>query len=137
MAFIGSVEDRLAIRELYGAYGDASSRADAEAFLACWADDGQWNTHLFSRAGKKELKEQWDMLWMGFDKVAFLGDVAAIEVDGDRASARVTVREIVALKGGGVFKLAGLYRDELVRQNGQWLFAARDYSLLVEEAPGS
>ncbi len=136
MAFTGPMEDRLAIRELYDTYGDGSCRADAETFLSCWAEDGQWNTHIFSRTGKAELREQWDMLWAGFEKVAFLGNVLSIEVDGDKATARSVAREIVSLKGGGIFKLAGLYRDQLVRRNGAWLFQQRDYEVLAEELPG-
>lgn len=136
MPFTGPMEDRLAIRELYDTYGDASCRGDVETFLTCWIDDGQWNTHLFTRTGKAELREQWDTLWTGFDKVAFIGNVLSIEVDGDTASCRALAREIINLKGGGVFKLAGLYHDRLTRQGGQWLFAQRDYEVLVEELPG-
>ena len=136
MPFSGPMDDRVAIRELYDTYGDGSTTGDVDTFLSCWTDDAQWNTHIFTRSGKAELREQWDMLWANFEKVAFLGNVLSIEVDGDTASARAVAREIVALKGGGIFKLAGLYRDTLVRRNGQWLFARRDYEVLAEEAPG-
>ena len=136
MAFSGPTEDRIAIRELYDTYADASARASLETFLSCWTDDGQWNTHLFSRAGKAELHEQWETLWTGFDKVAFLGSVLSIEIDGDEAAVRSLAHEIVALKGGGVFKLAGLYHDRVVRRGGRWLFQKRDYETLVEELPG-
>lgn len=136
MPFSGPTEDKLAIRELYDTYGDASCRGDVETFLTCWTEDGQWNTHIFTRTGKAELREQWNALWTGFEKVAFLGNVLSMEIDGDKASTRSVAREIIALKGGGVFKLAGLYRDQLVRQDGQWLFQQRDYEVLVEELPG-
>lgn len=135
MAFSGPMEDRLAIRELYDTYGDGSSRGDVDTFLSCWTDDCQWNTHVFSRSGKDEITTQWHELWANFEKVAFFGNVFAIEVDGDTASARSIAREIVGLKGGGVFKLSGLYHDKLVRQNGQWLFKQRNYEMLVEELP--
>ena len=136
MAFSGPMEDRMAIRERYDTYGDASARGDAETFLTCWTDDGQWKTHLFTRIGKAELREQWDLLWANFEKVAFIGNVMSIEADGDTASCRSVAREIIQLKGGGVFKLAGLYHDQMVRQNGAWLFQKRDYNVLVEELPG-
>lgn len=135
MAFSGPMEDRMAIRELYDTYGDASARGDAETFLTCWTDDGQWKTHLFTRTGKAELREQWDLLWTNFEKVAFIGNVLSIEADGDKASCRALAREIIALKGSGVYKLAGLYEDQLERQNGKWLFKQRSYSVLVEEVP--
>jgi ketosteroid isomerase-like protein len=136
MPFTGAMEDRLLIRELYDRYGDGSCTGDAATFLSCWTEDGQWNTHVFSRSGKAELREQWDMLWSGFEKVAFLCNVLSIEIDGETASVRAVAREIISLKGGGIFKLAGLYRDQLVRQQSEWLFARRDYEVLAEEAPG-
>jgi len=135
MAFTGSIEDRLAIRELYGSYGDASSRGDPETFLACWTDDGQWNSHIFQRSGKAELRAQWDLLWTNFDKVGFVSEVGSIEIDGDTANCRSVAREIVLLKGGGVYKLVGRCQDRVVRQDGRWLFARRDYEPLVEELP--
>lgn len=135
MAFIGPREDRDAIRELYASYSDASACADVEAFLACFAEDGQWNTHIFERRGKTELRGQWDELWLGFEKVGFLTEIGAIEVEGDRATCRCVAREIIRLKTGGLFKLVGQYRDQLVREEGTWLFARRDYDPIAEEPP--
>jgi uncharacterized protein (TIGR02246 family) len=135
MAFTGPSEDRLAIRDLYGRYGDASTRGDAEEWLTCWTEDGQWNTHLFKRSGKADLREQWDALWANFEKVGFLGEVGAIEVDGDKATCRSVAREIIRLTNGGLYKLVGRYDDYLVRKNGEWLFARRDYQPLIEELP--
>ena len=135
MAFIGSMEDRLAIRDLYGRYSDASTRGDMEEWLACFTRDGQWNSHLFRCAGAAELRAQWDVLWANFDKVGFLSEVGSIEVDGDRATCRSVAREVIRLKDGGLFKLIGRYDDFLVRTEGEWLFARRDYQPLVEEPP--
>ena len=136
MAFIGSIEDRLAIRELYACYGDASSCANLNDWLACWADDGEWNTHIFERKGKTALGEQWDLIWANFSKVAFIGEVGAIEVDGDKALGRSVAQEIVRLKNGGIYKLIGRYEDQLVRKSGKWLFAKRNYEPIAEEVSG-
>jgi len=135
MPFTGPPEDRMAIRELYSSFSYASTRKKTDEWLACWAEDAQWNTDFFQCSGKREVREQWDSLWANFDQVAFLCEVGSIEVDGDTASTGCTVREIIQLSDGGVYKLAGLYDDRLVRQNGQWLIARRDYQLLVEELP--
>jgi hypothetical protein len=135
MPFTGPKEDRDAIRELYATYSDASACADREAFVACFTQGGQWNTHVFQRRGATELRAQWDELWLGFDKVGLLSEVGSIEVDADLATCRCVVREIVQLKSGGLYKLIGQYRDQLVRENGKWLFARRDYAPIAEEAP--
>ncbi len=136
MAFTGPIEDRIAIHELYGATADCSSRGDSDGWMASYADEGcEWNTHLFRNAGKPAIRRQWDELWAGFEKVGFLGSVGAIEVDGDRAAARCTAREVILLKDGKVMKLVGLYRDQLVRIGGEWKFTVRDYEPLVFEDP--
>jgi len=135
MPFTGPKEDRDAIRELYAAYSDASACIDVDAFLACFAEQGQWNTHIFQRQGKTELRSQWEELWVGFEKVGFLTEIGSIEVDGDRAACRCVAREIIRLKSGGLFKLVGQYRDEIVRENGRWVFARRNYDPIAEEAP--
>ncbi len=136
MAFSGSKEDRDAIRDLYGSYSDASSCGDVERFLACFAEDGQWNTHIFSRSGKAELLAQWEELWIAFERVGFLSEIGSIEVDGNTASCRCVAREIIRLKSGGLYKLIGQYTDQLVRVDGNWLFRKRDYDPIAEEAPG-
>jgi len=136
MAFTGPIEDRLAIQDLYGTAADCSSRGDAEEWMETYADEGcEWNTHFFRHSGKEAIRRQWDELWTGFEKVAFFGTVGAIEVDGDRATARCTAREVIRLKDGKVFKLAGLYRDQLVKIGGEWKFTVRDYEPLVFEDP--
>ena len=38
----GPMEDRLLIRELFGLYGDASCRGDADAWLELFAEDCEW-----------------------------------------------------------------------------------------------
>lgn len=135
MPFTGPREDKEAIRELYATYSDASACEDPEAFVACFAENGEWNTHVFSRRGRAELRDQWDQLWVAFDKVGFLTEIGSIEVDGDRATGRCVAREIVRLKTGGLYKLIGKYRDELVKEDGRWVFARRDYEPIAEEVP--
>ncbi len=133
----GPMADRLAIRELFGLYGDASCRGDAVAWLETFAEDCEWNTHIFRRSGKKDLREQWDALWGAFDKLGFLSEIGWIQVDGDTAKASSQAREIIRLKDGGLFKLIGHYEDDLVKIDGQWLFSRRNYQPLVVEEPGS
>jgi SnoaL-like domain len=136
MPFTGPIEDRLAIQDLYGTAADASSRGDKEAWMDTFArEGGEWNSHLFRNAGMEAIRAQWDELWAGFDKVGFLATVGSIEVDGDTALARCTAREVIRLIDGKVFKLIGLYRDQLVRQDGAWKFTVRDYEPLVFEDP--
>lgn len=135
MPFSGPLEDRLFIREFYGSFARASSLEQLQEWLAHWAEDCIWNTQHFSLSGREAVREQWHQLWANFDRVALMHEVCSIEVDGDDASCSCIAREIIQLSGGGIYKLVGCYDDKLVRRNGCWLFARRDYQLLVEEPP--
>ncbi len=133
----GPMEDRLAIRELFGLYGDASCHGDTDAWLELFAEDCEWNSHIFQCSGKTELRAQWEQLWAAFGELGFLSEIGWIAVDGNTARASSQAREIIRLKDGGLFKLIGHYEDELVKQNGEWLFTRRNYRPLVTEAPGA
>lgn len=129
----GSLEDRMLVRETYGLYMMASCHGDVDAWLDLWTDDAQWNSHLFNRTGKAELRDQWDSLWANFANTGFISDVGPVAVTGDTARAQSVAREVIRLVDGSVFKLIGTYDDHLVRVDGRWLFSRRDYSPLVEE----
>jgi uncharacterized protein (TIGR02246 family) len=133
MNFEGPLEDRLQIRELYGTYSDAAFRKDADAWLANWADDCVWFTFGQEFHGKAAMRAQWEQVWTIMDKMAFFAEVAAIQVQGDRATGRCYCHEILFLKAGGVRKVIGAYEDQLVRQDGVWRFARRDYRVLGDE----
>jgi ketosteroid isomerase-like protein len=131
--FTGSFEDRLLIRERYGAYSDAVFRRDVEAWLTNWTEDCVWAVFATEHRGRSALRAQWDAVWSSLSSMAFFAEIGAIEVDGDRAAARCYTREILCPKAGGVPKVVGAYADELVRENGVWLFSRRSYSVLIDE----
>lgn len=133
MTFTGSFEDRTAIRELHETYADAGFRKDGQAWLDCWAEDGVWITSFGEMRGKEALAKQWDMLMATMESLAFFPILGAIEVDGDRAVTRGYVREIFQPAGGAIQKVVGRYDDELVRENGSWRFARREYTILIRE----
>lgn len=137
MAFTGPIEDRLAIRELYGMQSDGSATRSTENWLACWDEDAVWHTNNFVCTGKAEIRSQWETIWSSFEKVAVLAEVCAIEVAGDVATGRAIAREIVVLKGGGIYKLVGLYRDRFARRGDGWVFTRRDYESIADEMPAA
>jgi ketosteroid isomerase-like protein len=133
VAFIGSVEDRLRIRERLDSYSDAVFRGDVEDYLACWAEDATRSGSGGECHGKPALREHWHGIFRYVERMTFFTQVAAIEVDGDRATVRSYCREILVLKGGEVRKLVGVYDDELRRDDGDWLFARRSYQVIIDE----
>ena len=133
--FEGPLEDRILIRERYGSYSDAVFRKDLEAWLSQYCETGTWELMGQQHTGKAMLKAQWETLWSGLNQMGFFAEIGAIEITGDHATVRSYCREIVELKSGKIIKVAGRYDDELVKENGIWLFAKRQYRALIRE-PG-
>jgi uncharacterized protein (TIGR02246 family) len=131
--FSGPLVDRQLIRELFGAYSDATFQRDMDAWLSCYADDGVWLMMGKEVKGKEALSIQWKKLWSTIERMAFFTEIGAIKVDGDRAQVRSYCREIMQYKDGTSLKVIGMYQDELVRSGDAWLFARRDYQLLSNE----
>ena len=127
MAFTGPMEDRLAVRERYDAYADAVSRADTDAYLACWTDDGVRSGVGGACEGRAELLAHWEGIWTVVDRMSFFTQVASIEVDGDRAVARTFCLELLTFRDGESRQVVGHYDDVLRRLDGVWRFASRDY----------
>jgi ketosteroid isomerase-like protein len=133
MPFTGSVEDRLAVRELYGSYSGAGFAGDREAWLLCWADDPVWDTPAGKGEGVAALTAIWDGLWSGIEVMAFSAEVVSIEVDGDRAKSRAYCREVSNWKDGRKVKIIGRYDDDLVRTPLGWRFQRRKFTMHIEE----
>ncbi len=135
MKSTGNIESRLAIREFYGSFAHASSFGLTEDWMAHWADECTWETPHFAISGKARVREQWNALWATFESVALIHEICAIRCEINSASAVCIAREIIQMRGGAVYKLAGCYEDALVLEGGNWMFTDRRYRQLVEEAP--
>lgn len=146
MAFIGSHEDRLAIRDLNDAYADAVMVGDAEAWGNLWVEDSYWSLPEFPGheefVGREAIVKgwQWSMDLYGKPRedggkaaMIYMVTPGAIEVDGDRATARVYTFDVCTRPGDNhETRTYGQYDDELVRRDGKWLFKKRTYKVLAE-----
>jgi len=133
-AFVGPLEDRLAIRERIEAYADAVFRHDAEAWSACWADDAVWRLPGMEVSTKAKIKAAWEGAMAGFSLAAFFSTPGSIQVAGETARARVYTQETLILRDGGVRKIVGAYDDGLVKVGHDWLFTERTYAILHNQA---
>jgi len=133
--FTGPLEERIAIRELFGAYADVSARGDQEQWVSLWTEDCHWTSHLFDAVGHAGLRDTWDMLWANWVNVGFFNEIGMMAIDGDEAEVRSYSREIVLLKDGTIYKLVGRYDDKLRKVDGQWKFVLRYYTLQSHEPP--
>lgn len=131
--FSGPIEDRLAIREFYAAYSGAAMRQDREAYLDFWSEDGVRAAPDGEVCGKAAIAAHWDAIWQALERMGFFSEVTAIAVADDAATAQVFCREIIVFRDGRVWKVVGRYDDRLVRKDGVWRFARRDYQVMLNE----
>ena len=132
MSFTGPLEDRIAIRETIEAYADAVFRRDGEAWAANWAEDSVWNLAGMEVAGKANIVALWTGAMAGFSFVAFFAQPGEIRIDGNRASVRSYTVEDLVETDGKPRHVVGRYDDELVKEDGHWLFARRIYTILKD-----
>ena len=146
MTFTGPFEDRLAIRELLEAYGDAVTQRDVKAWGACWADDARWC--LPDLPGWEEIKgrdrivAEWSAMMVEFhgpddnpDTCIFISTPGAINVTGDTATARTYTTESYTDFEGTSRRILSEYADSFVKRDGEWLFSERIWRMLpIEDA---
>jgi uncharacterized protein (TIGR02246 family) len=129
MSFEGPIEDRLAIRELVDAYGDAVCQRDADAWVATWAPDGVWLLRGKTISGHADLRAAWLSAMAAYQFVSFAGRPGAIRVVGDTAMLRVQTSEWLVPVAGRPRCQVGTYEDRLVKIQGAWLFAQRSFTV--------
>lgn len=137
MSNTGSVEDRLAIRELLENYADAVCCNDAESWGSNWAEDGVWEMPDYPQfgttRGRKAIVEMWKAAMANYPGIIFVATPGEIRVDGDRATVRSYTSEVYDDAAGKTHRDRGRYEDELVKRNGKWLFLKRSFRNIHRE----
>jgi len=137
-ATISSLEaaDRLAIRELIDAYAHCADRRDAKGQMALFTGDTRFLVFMDATAaeptqelhGRESLAPVFDDLNQYVATMHFNGQ-STILLDGDRATGEsycLAHHLKVGQDGQRTMMIASIrYLDELVKQDGQWLFAER------------
>jgi ketosteroid isomerase-like protein len=128
--------DWLAIRELIDAYAHCADRRDAKGQMALFTGDTRFLVFMDTTAaeptqelhGRESLAPVFDDLNQYVATMHFNGQ-STILVDGDRAAGEsycLAHHLKVGQDGQRTMMIASIrYLDELVKQDGQWLFAER------------
>lgn len=133
--FTGSLEDRIAIREVLETYADAVNRVDEALWASIWAEDSHWDLSHYPELGVVEGKDAIVALWRGamphYPKLSFLVSIGMIRVDGDTAEARTYVSEVYEEPETLKDKRArACYNDKLVKRDGAWLLKSRSFTII-------
>jgi uncharacterized protein (TIGR02246 family) len=139
-------DDRAEIENLMARYLFALDFRDAPAYAATFTEDGVLDFASGVLTGRKAIGEFVNTLGNNASQAVREASALmarsrhnvtniAIDVDGDRAKARAYWTSVRIGDGGNGVQIIsyGHYEDELVKQNGKWLFAKRKvYNELLE-----
>jgi uncharacterized protein (TIGR02246 family) len=136
MAFTGSLEDRLEIRDLIDTYADATNLRDAAIWGSLFAEDASWSLPDFPEygdtVGKHAIVAKWKSAIEQHPGLVYIATPGAIEVDGDTATARIYTSEVYTGQDGVAIRRRGRYDDTLVKRDGRWLIATHRFRTLHE-----
>lgn len=127
--------DRLAIRELLERYCDGVNQRDAEIWGSTWAENSVWELpHLEMQAkGRDNIVAMWKEGMALFPFVNMLAQPAYINIHGDRAAMRSYTTEVAVMQDGTEIRPLGEYYDECVKENGEWKFSVRKFTVMHGE----
>ncbi|MEN3950290.1 nuclear transport factor 2 family protein [Iodidimonas sp. SYSU 1G8] len=125
-------QDILEIQMLPQRYADAVMRHNGDDWSACWAKDGEWYLREEPVKGRESIRKIWEQAMAGFPFAVFLVQPAIVEVNGDTGTSRSYVTEILGTPDGNSFRVYGCYNDEVVREDGKWVFKSRRYARLYQ-----
>ena len=135
----GSIEDRLAIRELVETFAIATTRIDPELWGSTWAEDGAWKLPSLEAPvrGRDTIVETFreKMAYLRMISMTSTSTALVIEADGGRASGQAQCQELIYPKTGGQTVVVGCFEDEYVKRDGRWLFSSRTYTVLNVDPP--
>ena len=127
-----TAEDRIAIEDLFARYAWALDTGDSDGFADTFTPDGVVVEDVFDRANRNAGREairafcERFRLWEEFPgRQHYVGQLL-VEGDAERCQAR-SFTFATHCRGEPPFPVsfAGHYEDELVKVDGQWLFAER------------
>jgi ketosteroid isomerase-like protein len=127
---MNSFEDEIALRNLMARYADAVNRADADAWIATWAEDGEWSVLGNPVTGRADILNLWQGMMASFEFALMMPSSCLFTVTGNTASGHWYVQEHTRDAKGNTGTVLGRYLDTYIKQDGQWLYQSRQYSFI-------
>jgi hypothetical protein len=132
--------DYIAIRRLQAAYADIVTRRAWAELSTIFRPDAKvvvdkMDGEPLTLDGPGGVGDFISAAIAHFDFFEFVVLNTVVELDGDRASARMYIWELRHDPVGGRSDAFGLYRDDHVRVDGRWWFAGRRYQSLARTVP--
>ena len=125
-----------AVRDLTARYCDAVARNDGGLFSSLWTADADWVAAGHTTSGRERIARVFAKLRGGYvlcTQELMSGYVEPIDSATGRsvaADARWQIRELQWRADAPVSCVLGIYSDRVVREDGAWRFARRQFDIL-------
>ncbi len=124
-----SIEDRLAIHDLFVRYTTALDQGDVETVVDCFTDDAALESPVIGViAGREAIRgfsERFAAQRAGGMQFRHMITNIAAEVEGDRALASAYLLVLITQDGKSRSLPPGRYQCEVVKQGDAWRFSRR------------
>ncbi|HVB66875.1 MAG TPA: nuclear transport factor 2 family protein [Acetobacteraceae bacterium] len=134
-----SIEDRLAISDLFVRYTCAIDAGDVETLVACFTEDGALESPAVGvYAGREAIRafaQRFARFRQGGSQLRHVISNLVVQVQGDRAHATCYLTVFLTRDGSSRLLAPGQYDCELRKTDGAWRFQKRivrhdhDYTL--------
>ena len=120
------------IQQLGQIYADGVMQRDADIWGNTFAEDGEWHLApgMDPVKGRDNLKAFWTLVMSGYPNVLHWVQPGIITVEGEQATSRFYVQENIKDAQGNSFRVAGVYNDTLIKEDGAWRFSVRRFSTM-------
>jgi uncharacterized protein (TIGR02246 family) len=123
------MSDQEAIQQLINRYTDGCNRQDWPQVMATFTDDGVWEAAGNELRGHANIQPAMAGFLAQMDYFTQSASASVIEVAGDGATARTTIRECGKFAGRDeALEVLGYYADHIVRTPAGWQFARRKFT---------
>jgi uncharacterized protein (TIGR02246 family) len=125
----GSIEDRLAISDLFVRYTKALDVGDVETVVDCFTADAALESPVIGviagRAAIRAFAGRFAAQLAGGTQFRHMITNIAAEIDGDRARASAYLLVLITRDGKSRQLPPGRYECELIKTGGEWRFSRR------------
>jgi hypothetical protein len=123
---IQKLEDKEEIRSLLANYCHSIDKRDRKGFLSLWDEEAGWVLSNKEANGIEEIKERYHNAIKGAKVLHHHTTNSAIEINGDSAT---VISDLIFYREdaqtGNTVLMSAIYKDEMSKSTGKWLFKKR------------
>jgi ketosteroid isomerase-like protein len=131
MTDLQAIADRVEIEALRGEFTDAAMMRDRARLASLFTPDGALRMPNVpaEMAGREEIRAVGEQLQAQWDFFVQTTHPGTIQLDGDTATGRAYIQELMRLRDGSSHLNYAIYHDRYQRTPDGWKFAERVYEV--------